>query len=75
VADQQDWTRRRIDHAFGEGDIVRERDRGILNDGYVVASLLQDVVYRLPARAVNEAAVNQNDRKSQCIHDVSFRSM
>ena len=61
MADQHDWPGLRGDDALGERHVVGERGRRVLDDGDVVAVLLQDVVDALPAGAVDEAAVDKDD--------------
>ena len=41
--------------------ISGERERRILNDGYVKAILPKDIVYTSPTRAVDEATVDKHD--------------
>ena len=54
----------RVDGALGHGDVVGERQRRILDDADVVAVLLQVLVDALPAGAVHEAAVDEDDSGS-----------
>ena len=61
VADENDRLALRVDDALGRGHVAFERQRRILDDADVVAVLLQDVVDALPAGAVHETAVNEND--------------
>jgi hypothetical protein len=56
-----------VERTFRVGHIVGERDRRVLYDGDSVAGLSQDLVHGLPARAVNETAVDQDDAE----HDIS----
>jgi hypothetical protein len=51
----------RADSALGYGDIVGQRYRRILNDGDVVAVLLQYLLHALPTGTVHETTVNEND--------------
>ena len=44
-----------------DGDIMRDVDRPVLQHENLIATLLQLVVHGLPARSVDEAAVNQAD--------------
>jgi hypothetical protein len=50
-----------IEHPAGDGDVVGERDRRVLYDGDLVTGLAQDAIDGLPAGAVDEAAVDEND--------------
>ena len=47
--------------ALGDGNVVGVRERRILDDSDAVAVLLQLVVDALPAGAVYETAVHEND--------------
>src|SRR5215210_1235785 len=51
----------RVDYELGCCDIAFERNRWILDDSDTVAVLLQEVVDSLPAGAVHEPAVHEND--------------
>ena len=50
-----------VERAFGDGHIVGERDRRVLHDGHGVAGLPQDLVDGLPAGAVDETAMDEDD--------------
>src|SRR5438067_821210 len=58
------------DNALGCGDILRERNGRILNDGDRVAVPPQDLIDALPARAVNKTTVDQDNRP--CLQTLSF---
>jgi len=55
---QQRPARLRRDDAPGERHVVCERRRRVLDDGDVVAVLLEDVVDAFPAGAVDETLYN-----------------
>ena len=59
VADQNRGPVLRGQRAPGDRDIVSQRHGGILDDGHVVAILLENVVDALPTRPVNEPSVNE----------------
>ena len=61
MADEHDRPVLRRDGAAGRRHVGGERGRRVLHDGDVVAVALQDVVDAPPARAVDEAAVHQDD--------------
>ena len=61
MADEENRAVLRGDRAPGEGDVVGERGRRVLDDGDGVALAGQDAVNALPAGAVDEAAVNEDD--------------
>ncbi|MCY1240480.1 hypothetical protein D9M72_533320 [compost metagenome] len=61
VADEYDRAVLCGDRALGDGDVIGKRQGRVLDDGDVVAVLLEDVVDALPAGAIDEAAVNEHD--------------
>src|SRR2546423_1281882 len=61
MADESDRFALRVDDALGRGDVVFERKRRILDDAHVVAVLLQAAVDTVPAGAVHEAAVDEDN--------------
>jgi hypothetical protein len=61
VADEDDRFALRVDDTLGHGNVVGERERRILHDSDAVAALVELVVDAMPARAVDEAAVDEND--------------
>jgi hypothetical protein len=68
VADEKGLAGLSGDHPLGEGDVVGKRGRRVLDDGDVVAVLLQDVIDAFPAGAVDEAAVDEDDGECQFVH-------
>ena len=61
MADEDDRMPRPGDHAFGLGDIFTKRDRRLLDDEHFIARIRENVVGVLPARAIDESAVDQDD--------------
>src|SRR3954468_10173147 len=61
MADESDRFALRVDDALGRCDVVFERKRRILDDAYVVAVLLQAAIDTVPAGAVHEAAVDEDN--------------
>jgi hypothetical protein len=61
MANEKDRIALCVDHLLGRGDVARERNRRILDDADVVAVLPQEAIDALPAGAVRETAVNEND--------------
>ena len=61
-----------VDDTLRRGDVVLEREGCVLHHADLVAVLLEQVVYPLPAGSVDEAAVHENDvnRRWACIHPV-----
>src|SRR6266446_5367476 len=57
----------RMNNAFGCGDIVGQRYRRILDDGDIVAVLLQYLIDALPTGTVHEATVDKNESYSRRI--------
>ena len=51
----------RVDDTLGRIDVAFERKRRVLDDGDVVAVLPQEAVDTLPAGAVDETPVNENN--------------
>jgi hypothetical protein len=58
----------RVDDALGRGGVALERQRRVLDDADAVAVLLQQAVDLLPAGAVDETPVDENDR-ARSSHD------
>ena len=52
----------RVDDVLGRGGVAFERQRRVLDDADAVAVLLQQAVDVLPAGAVDETSVDENDR-------------
>ena len=52
----------RVDDALGRGNVAFERESRILDNADAVTVLSQKAVDTLPARAVDETPVNQNNR-------------
>ena len=50
-----------VERAPGDGRVVGERERRVLHDGHGVAGLPQDLVDGLPAGAVDETAMDEDD--------------
>src|SRR5438093_2813996 len=76
MADEHHGTILRGDDADGRADVFGQRDRGILDDADLVPVLPQEAVDRLPARAIHEAAVDENDARASRLcsrHEVSFQ--
>src|SRR4051794_22951222 len=61
MADESDRFALGVDDALGSCDVVFERKRRILDDAHVVAVLLQAAVDTVPAGAVHEAAVDEDN--------------
>ena len=61
VADENDVAPGGINRALGDGCVVRQADRRVLNDDDVVAVALEDLVHALPSGAIHKSAVNEND--------------
>src|SRR5919106_5632276 len=61
MPDEDDRLARRVNSPLRDSNVVGERERRILDDTDAVAIRLQLVVDALPARAVYETAVYQND--------------
>jgi hypothetical protein len=61
VANENDVPPGCCDCAPCHGHVIRDRNGGILNDDDIEAVLLQDDIDRLPAGAVDEAAVDENN--------------
>src|SRR5713226_3745005 len=61
VADENHRAVLLMNNAFGCGDIVGQRYRRILDDGDIVAVLLQYLIDALPTGTVHEAPVDKND--------------
>ena len=61
VADEDDGAVELLEHVVDRGHVAFEGHGGVLDDGYVVAVAAEQVVDRLPAGAVDEAAVDQQD--------------
>jgi hypothetical protein len=59
---------------FGRGDVAFERQRRVLNDADAVAVLLQQAVDVLPAGAIDEAPVDENDR-ARFSHDALLQEV
>jgi hypothetical protein len=62
VTHEDHWARLRRDHTLGDGDIVVERDRWMLDDADAVPMLPQAVVHALPTGTVHEPTVDEHDR-------------
>ena len=62
VANENDRLALCVDGALDHGDVVFERKSRILDDADAVAVLAQQAVDTLPAGAVDETPVNQNNR-------------
>ena len=69
VADQNHRSALGVDGALGDGDVVGERDRRVLDDADGVAVLPQDLVDALPTGAVDEAAVDEDYRARWTCHE------
>src|ERR1700674_5660960 len=63
MANKNDKPVLRCDNTFRDRHVVGERYRWVLDDAHVVTVLLQDLVDVLPAGAVHEAAVDENDSR------------
>ncbi len=61
MADQNGGPILRSKHSPGHGNVVFQRNGGILDDADVKAILRQNVVNALPTRAIHEAAMHKND--------------
>ncbi len=61
MADEHDGAVLRVDHGPGHRHVVGQRVRRVLHDGDVVALRLEQLVHGLPAAAVDEAAVHEDD--------------
>src|SRR4051794_21103896 len=61
MADESDRFALGVDDALGSCDVVFERKRRILDDAHVVAVLLKPAVDTVPAGAVDETAVDENN--------------
>jgi hypothetical protein len=61
VANDNDGLALGVDDALGRSDVAFERKRRILDDADAVAVFLQVFVDALPAGAIHETAVNEND--------------
>ena len=67
VANQDDWSVLRVNDAPGGLDVVGQRRCRVLDDADVVAVPRQDIVYILPAGAIDEASVDKNNIQSVCV--------
>jgi len=61
VADQDARARLKVDDPLRRGDVVRKRRFWHLDHGHVVAVPREDLVDRLPTRAVHPGAVDEYD--------------
>src|SRR3954469_13044524 len=61
MADEGDRFALRVDNALGRCDVVFERKRRILDDAHVVAVLLQAAIDTVPAGAVHETAMDEDN--------------
>ncbi len=61
MADQNDFPRSGRDRPFREGYVVGKRRCGILNDGHVVAVLLEERINPLPSGPIDESAMHEDD--------------
>jgi hypothetical protein len=61
VADENRRAVLLVQDAAGDGDVIFERQRRVLDDADVEAILFEELVDTLPAGSIHEAAVNQRD--------------
>ena len=61
MSDQHDRPILLGDGALGGRDVVGERGRRVLDDGDVIAVLIEDLLDAVPAGAIDEAAMHEDD--------------
>jgi hypothetical protein len=62
MTDEDDRLCLSIDRSLGGRDICLQRDCRVLDDGDVVTVLLQGLVDAVPARPIDESAMDEDDR-------------